>query len=396
MESVSSWPAIAWEDRAWVPTIPDELVSRRLRERHRGPYRTAIVAPIGDRSVPLPDAVVALAEEATIEIARFDAEIGARLAPFGAILLRSESASSSRIENLTAAAKTIALAELGSTGQSNAVEIVANVHTMQAAIALGDGINDRLIMRMHAALMREHAGAGQWRTQQVWIGGDNIGPHGAHFVPPHHERVPAAMADLISFVARQDVPILAQAAVAHAQFETIHPFTDGNGRTGRALIHSMLRAKELTRKVTVPIAAGLLTDVTSYVQALTAYESGDPAPVVERFAEASFAAITNARHLVADITEIRDRWSEVVSARPQATCWRVADLAMRLPVFDIAALSRELHVSPSNALRALDPLVQAEVLSEFTGRKRNRMWQAREILSALDYFAVRAQRRTPC
>ncbi len=105
--------------------------------------------------------------------------------------------------------------------------------------------------------------------------------------PARPHRVPAAIDDLMAFAARDDVPLLAQIAVAHAQFETIHPFTDGNGRTGRALVQAMLRNKGLTRQVTVPVSAGLLADTDGYIAALTAYRDGDAAPIVERFAEAS-------------------------------------------------------------------------------------------------------------
>jgi Fic family protein len=96
------------------------------------------------------------------------------------------------------------------------------------------------------------------------------------FNPPHHDHVPVLIDDLVAFARRTDIPLLTQAAVAHAQFETIHPFPDGNGRTGRALIHSMLRGHGLTHNVTVPVSAGLLTDTSAYFDALTAYREGEP------------------------------------------------------------------------------------------------------------------------
>ena len=137
-----------------------------------------------------------------------------------------------------------------------------------------------------------------------WIGGSRLGPHAAVFVPPVHERVPGLIDDLVAFIARDDVPVLAHAALAHAQFETIHPFEDGNGRTGRALVHAMLRSKGLTRTVTVPISAGLLVDTDAYFVALTAYRSGDPEPIVECFADAAFAAVANGRELVGDLRAV--------------------------------------------------------------------------------------------
>ena len=201
------------------------------------------------------------------------------------------------------------------------------------------------------------------------------------------------MADLVKFTRRTDLPLLSQAAIAHAQFETIHPFPDGNGRTGRALIHAMLRGHGLTRNVTVPVSAGLLTDTNGYFDALTAYRQGDPAAIVEKLANASFAAAANGRQLVLDLREIRQGWEDKIKARRGATAWQLADVLLRQPVIDTPTVARELGVTPQNALRAIAPLADAGILEEFTGFARNRMWQSREVLDALDDFAARAGRR---
>ncbi|GAA1675151.1 Fic family protein [Fodinicola feengrottensis] len=390
-----AWPTLRWESHDWLPRIPQGLVSRAVRRRHVGPYQAAVVPFIAERTPQLPVSVVALAEEALAEIARFDAELGAEVAPFAAVLLRSESASSSRIENLTSGAKAIALAELGSTDKRNAQEIVGNVEAMKAAWELADRLDADAILAMHAALIDRHDPriAGRWRQEQVWIGGDDFGPHGAGFVAPWHEHIPALIDDLVHFTRRTDLPLLAQVAIAHAQFETIHPFADGNGRTGRALMHSMLRGHGLTRNVTVPVSAGLLTDTTGYFDTLTAYREGAPAAIVERVAEASFAATANGRVLVAELREIRETWNGKIRVRRGAGAWRLADLLIRQPVVDAVTVAGELGVTPQNAQRAIEALVEAAVLTEFTGFRRNRMWQSGEVLTALDDFAARAGRR---
>ncbi len=204
----------------------------------------------------------------------------------------------------------------------------------------------------------------------------------------------------MTFARRTDLPLLSQTAIAHAQFETIHPFPDGNGRTGRALIHAMLRGHGLTRNVTVPVSAGLLTDpaayfdaLTAYFDALTAYRQGDPAAIVGQLADASFAALANGRRLVLDLRAIRQRWQGTITARRGATAWPLADILLRQPVIDTRAVARELGVTPQNALRAIGPLVEVGILGEFTGFARNRMWQSREVLDALDDVAVRTARR---
>ena len=187
--------------------------------------------------------------------------------------------------------------------------------------------------------------------------------------------------------------MLAQAAIAHAQFETIHPFPDGNGRTGRALIHAMLRGHGLTRNVTVPVSAGLLTDTQAYFDSLTAYRRGEPAAIVERLAEASFAATANGRQLIADLRDIRQRWTDKIKVRRGGAAWRLADLLLRQPVIDATSRCERARHRDRQRRPRHRPAGRRGLLTEFTGFKRNRMWQSREVLTALDDFAARAGRR---
>jgi len=389
-----AWPAVEYEQLPWVSSEFGP-VSRSARRRLAEPYDAAIVPTIVDATIALPSEVAALVEEAAAEIARFDAELGSEIAPFSAVLLRSESAASSRIENLTASARAIAEAELGARRSGNSPLIVANTRAMTAAVELAGQIDGEAILRMHEALLGASAPtiAGRWRDEQVWIGGSNVSPHGAAFVPPQANRVVPAIEDLVRYIGRDDVPVLAHAAIAHAQFETIHPFPDGNGRTGRAILHAHLKHKALTRNVTVPISAGLLVDTDAYFAALTAYRAGDPMAIVEQVANASFAAIGNGRTLVDELRQVRATWEEQVAARRDSAVWKVVDVLLRHPVVNAALLAAELGIAPQNTYRLLGTLVDAGVLVEFTDKKRNRLWRAPDVLDALDRFAARAGRR---
>jgi Fic family protein len=389
----TGWPAVDDEEHEWVSSLD---IPRRWQSTFSGPYRAAVVPEICRLDPVLSAATAALADEATAELARFDAEMASEIAPFGAILLRSEAAASSRIENLTASAKAVALAELGDTSRRNATEIVANTTAMTAAIALADRLDAPAILAMHAALLEHHDPkiAGTWRSAQVWVGSSSYGPHTASFVPPHHTRVAPAIDDLVCFMHRNDLPVLSQAAIAHAQFETIHPFPDGNGRTGRAIVHCLLRGKRLTRQVTVPVSAGLLADTDRYFDALTAYRAGDAEPIVERFAEASFDSVVNGRQLVSDLRSIRAAWSEAITSRRQATVWRALDVVFQHPVLDNALVQGELDVSAMGADAAITELVEIGALQEITGGRRNRRYAATQVLAALDAFAERAGRRS--
>ena len=360
-----------------------------------GSYHPAVPGIIAELVLDLPPSVVADAEAASREIARFDAELGGEIAPFAAVLLRSESAASSQIENLTASARAIGEAELpGAKAKRNAAMVVANTAAMHAAVALADTLDADAIRAMHRALMvndPRHT-PGEFRTEPVWIGSGST-PIGATFVGPRHELIAEAIGDLIAFAHRVDVPALPQIAVAHAQFETIHPFTDGNGRTGRALIQAMLRNKGLTRQVTAPVSAGLLADTTAYFAALTTYREGDAAPIVERFSQATVLAIANGRQLVTDLREIREAWNGVITARSDSAIWKVADLLTRRPFVNAVLLAHELGIESTNAHRYLNPLTEAGILIETTRGPRNRVWRAPDVLAAIDAFAERSGRR---
>ncbi len=389
---MTSLQAVTYEDVRWEPQGAQP--PRGARPRY-GIYHPAVPASIADVVLDLPSSVLADAESVSREIARFDAELGGEIAPFSAVLLRSESAASSQIENLTATARAIGEAELpGGKAKRNAEMIVANTAAVQAAVALSDTVDTDAIRAMHRVLMAKdlrHT-PGDFRTEPVWIGSGST-PIGATFVGPRHELISEAISDLIAFAHRVDLPVLPQIAVAHAQFETIHPFTDGNGRTGRALVQAMLRNKALTRQVTVPVSAGLLADTEAYFAALMSYRDGDAAPIVERFSRAAVLAIDNGRQLVTELRDIRNAWNSVITARSDSAVWKVADLLTRRPVVNAALLAQELGIDSTNAHRYLNPLTEAGILIEATNGPRNRVWRSPEVLAALDAFAERARRR---
>lgn len=388
---MASLRPISYEDVQWIPR---DLRHSRAATKY-GTYHPVVPAAIADLSLELPTSIAAKADAASHEVTRFDAELGGEIAPFGAVLLRSESAASSQIENLTASARAIAEAELpGVKHKRNAEMIVANTAAMRAALDLAGSVDTAAILAMHRALMAHEPRhtPGQFRTEPVWIGGGPT-PVGAAFVGPRHERVPGAIDDLIAFTQRADIATLPHIAVAHAQFETIHPFTDGNGRTGRALAHAMLRSRGLTRRMTVPVSAGLLADTDSYFAALTAYRAGDAAPIVECFARACILAVANGRELVAELRSIRQSWNSVIAARSDSAVWKVADLLARRPVVNAALVAQELGIESSNAHRYLNPLAAVGILIESSSGPRNRVWRCPEVLAALDAFAERAGRR---
>lgn len=109
-------------------------------------------------------------------------------------------------------------------------------------------------------------------------------------------------------------------------------------------------------------------------------------------AEAALSAVVRGRELVSDLRAIRARWDKAIEARRDSVAWQLADMMLRQPVIDAQTVQRELNATSANAHRAIRQLTDAGVIAEFTGRHRNRLWQASEVITALDDFAARAQR----
>ena len=390
---VSGWPAVAYETLDWQPS----LATGRLAELVAGSYAAAVPPMIATVTPQLASDIVELSRKASFEIARFDSELGAEIGPFASILLRSESASSSQIEHLTASAKNVLMAEAGDVSRRNATEIASNTAAMNAAVSMATDITDATILAMHHALLHHQhpEWAGRWRDQPVWIGGRATSPHGASFVPPEHSRVPALISDLTTFARRTDIDPLVKALLAHAQFETIHPFPDGNGRTGRALIHSMLRHDNLTRSVTVPVSAGLLSETDRYFQSLTDYREGDPSSIVELGVHATLRAVTNGRQLAQEMDAARAEWAtRLHGVRRDATAWRLLDTLIEHPVTDAHTIAEFLGISTVAARTAIAQLVDRGIVRQANAGLRFRKWIAPDVAAALDRFAERAGRRT--
>jgi len=391
MSNVLAWPSISYEEHPWAADA-EPGTSRRQRLLARGPYEAAIPAEIAHINPEVDSRTQSLVEAATVEMVRFDAELGQDSAPFAALLLRSESASSSQIENLTAGARKIVLAQLGDRSSPNAALIASNVRAMEAAIALSEDLGVGNIGTMHHTLLAssDQVIAGEYRGRQVWIRGNS--PHSAEFVPPHHGRVMAAMEDLVEFMRRDDIPALTQAALAHAQFETIHPFADGNGRTGRAIVSALLRAKGVTEKVTIPVSSGLLTNTRLYFDALGDYRQGNILPIIERFAESAMLAVENGRLLAEDIRAAQKEFREKLGSA-QESVLKVLELLPREPAITAEMAAGYARISQATAYRAVQRLEAAGVLTPAGKVRGTSVWLARDIITALDDFAARSGRR---
>jgi len=370
----------------WAPGPGSGLSRRKSRPAD---YDATLPPTIAHLPVDLSGATAAACSEAVHEITAVDRSMdGSTVAIAALSLLRSEAVASSRIESLRVSNRGVSLAIYEpAAAKASAREAAGNVRAMAAALAQADAaVSTASILELHQVLLAEddRGIAGRLRDEAVWVGG--VTPVDASFVPPPPEYVPALLEDLGAFAARDDVDRIAKAALVHAQFEGIHPFADGNGRVGRCIVHTLLRADGVTTRMTVPVSTVLLSERDGYFAALAAYQrDGDVDAWVTHFARAAARAAKVAEALAHDLEELTAAWHQRAGApRAGSVTRRLVDILPSQPVVDVHTVAATLEVDKRTAQRGIGRLAKAEVLREVTGYRRNRVWAADELFDVLD------------
>lgn len=389
-----AWPAHEYEVLPW-------------RQQMRGGTRAdrtlasveASIPPIIADLVYIPESsTIVLSDAALLAVAQADTDAEGHSAALSRFMMRTESVASSKIERITATATDYARALAGHRSNASATSMVAASTALHDLVA---GVGERGafalddLLAAHHALMKddplEARHAGRFRDMQNWIGGSDHAPRDAFYVPPAPERVPALMEDLITYLNRADVPVMVQAAIGHAQFESIHGFTDGNGRIGRALVSAVLRRRGATRHAVVPLASGLLAEREKYFAALGQYRAGRPAPLIDLFSRSARAAAVCSRESIARIKALPDEWTGQVRPRAGSAVAALIPAFYDHPVMSASEIEDRSAASVPQTNKAIDQLEQAGLIQEITGRKRDRVWVAAEILAELDDLDRRIQ-----
>lgn len=339
---------------------------------------------------PSRETIVAL-EEAAVAVASLDVTASSRMAAISGFLLRSEAVSSSKIEHVNANREDYARAMVGLKASDNARSMVAAADAVQAMINAAGHIGEILVkdlLAAHHTLMKDDPvdgpHAGKVRDVQNWIGGSDYSPRGAIHVPPPPELVPDLMADLMVFCNRKDIPIMAQAAIAHAQFESIHPFTDGNGRIGRALIGAISRRRGLTKNTVTPIASAMVANVDMYFSLVNNYRSGDVDPFVLYMAQSALHASDAARESVSALDALPSQWVEMAKPRKGSADEKIIPWLLERPVFEAHSAAYAAGVAEKSVYGALERLTEAGVISLVGTSQRHRAWAATEVLDEVD------------
>jgi Fic family protein len=203
-------------------------------------------------------------------------------------------------------------------------------------------------------------------------------------VPPPPEEVATLIDDLCAFCNEEELSPLLQAAVAHAQFETIHPFTDGNGRTGRALIQVILRRRGLAPAFVPPISVVLAQQRSRYIAGLGWFREGLVAEWVQRFAEATAMAAQLAHRYGQQVLSLQERWRqqlrEVANPRAYAAAWAIISVLPAHPFLSVPLAVAATGRTRPAVTNAVAELQDAGVLLPLTASSRNRVWEASGLL----------------
>lgn len=386
--------------QAWWDGNPAGMGRAQRQGGHYYPYTPH---PTAEAHFPI-TGLEATLDAATEDLARLDATAPTILnsEAIARLLLRAEAVGSSRVEGLQLGPRRMLRAEVTTTTDTTATEVLGNIHAMEWAVAqmaAGAPFTTDLLLQTHRQLLVDthlHQYAGQLRTEQNWIGGTS--PVTAEFVPPPPGAVPALLEDLAAFINRRDLPALIQAAIAHAQFETIHPFIDGNGRTGRALIHMVLRARGLISRTVPPLSLLLARDTGAYIGALTAYRqvTDEPLPPeaylpwVRLLCEVCSQAAGEARQFEKTVQDLQDGWRQSSTlGRSGSSARRLIELLPSAPVLTVDTAAGLLGVTFETANKAVRVLLEAGILVQSTAGRRNRVFEARELIEAFVLFERR-------
>ncbi len=395
-DRTTDWPPHTDEVRAWQQRVAQgPRADRRLRE-----ITVSLPPLIRDLHYPADRALAAGANASAGDLSNLDLVHGRTLRSLNHLLLRTESVASSKIENLEADLTDYGRALLGVRANATGVAVASATRALGRMIDDADAtrtIRAEPILKAHEELFRrnpdEQHRAGKFRQVQNWIGGSDYAPTNPLYVPPPPGTVADYLDDLFAYANRTDVPVVIQAAIVHAQFESIHPFVDGNGRLGRALIHAVFRRRRITRHLTAPIASALVAHRQRYFDALEDYRNGHAATIIAMLAAATNVATSEAWQTADTLVTIREHWHETVAGTaPGSTLYRLLDTLTEHPFVNVALVTELFGVDETTARAGIERLEGAGVLVRLSRTRVSPAWIARDVLDEIKDLDVRIRR----
>ncbi|MDP2424759.1 MAG: Fic family protein [bacterium] len=379
-------PFVHYEKRYYYSESTFQYLSRRQRLLMEEPYLSAVIEDLSDITIQLSEKAHQLLMDAIESLSKLDGYVKDKLASFPMLLLRTEALSSSQIEHYTASNRNVALAQINHKQSTEAMIIKSNLQSLISGLSKKESLTIDSIIDLNRTLLGNQSIG--FRSRINWIGSPNSIPHEAIYVPPHHEYLEQYMNQLVAFCRRKDIHPLLQASFAHAYFEVIHPFEDGNGRVGRILIQLILKEKLFLEDLYMPFSVGIVKDQERYITALNDFKDGNYESIIVVMLENALKIVPKIYQTLEELIDLKNSWKEKLKLRQDALAWKMLDDFITQPVFDVKYI-KEKHNANDQAVRNnIDELIKAGIISVIGNSRRDVVYESKEVLSLLDQFIM--------
>ena len=378
-------PFVSYENRFYLVDDTFQYLTRRQRKLIAEPYKSTVINDLSDINIELSEYTQTLLLDAVEGLSRLDAHLKDKVISFPMLLIRTEALSSSQIEHYSASNKNVALAQIERKHTEETRIIKSNMETLIQGVSGNSKLDIDKIIHLNQMLLDNKAIT--LRSRVNWIGTPNSIPHEASYVPPHPEYLNLYMNQFIDFCQRNDIHPLVQAAFAHAYFEIIHPFEDGNGRVGRIIIQMILKEKLFLEHLYLPISVGLVKDQTRYIEALNDFKLGEYESIITLVLEHALALLPNIHKTLEQLIKLKQSWQEKLNLRQDALAWKILDDIISQPVIDVRYIKDKYQANDQAVRNNIDALVSVDILSPIGNHKRNVAYECKEVLVLLDQLS---------
>lgn len=377
---------VTYEERIYQVYDSITYISRKNMGLMEKPYLSAVLKDLSNIEIEITNDIQNLLYEAIEELSKLDGFIKDKLKGFPMIILRSESLSSTQIEHYNSSNRNIASAQILPTKNKETNIIKDNLESLILFLENKTKITRNTIVEINAKVLNDNDV--DIRTNINWIGKPSSIPQTASFVPPHPEYLKKNITEFAKFCNRDDIHPLLQAAFAYAYFETIHPFQDGNGRTGRILIQLLLKNKNYLDELFVPFSMGLIKNNEKHIKSLNDFREGNYLSIIELFLENTLQIIPLIYNALNELIGIKNNWIKNLTARSDALVWKIIDELIYQPVISVNYIKEKYNANDQAVRNNFQILVDAKIISKINDSKRNVIYEAKEIITVIDELTL--------
>ncbi len=383
-------PFVTYEKRMYHMLGSLAYISRKKRDLLELPYDSAVIEDLSSIDIKLSDEPNALFLETVEVLSKLDGYIKDKLLSFPMLLLRTEALSSSQIEHYHSSNRNVALAQLNKKHTKEAMIIKSNLEALIKSVSCKKSIDLDFIIEILRNLLDNEESNHPLEIRKVvnWIGTSTQFPHEADYVPPHPDYLETYLGQFIKFINRKDLHPLIVAAFAHAYFEVIHPFTDGNGRVGRILIQVILSKSLFLENAYLPFSVGLVKNTDQYIQSLNAFKDGNYEDILSLLLKSALDIVPKVYKALDEMLTLKLSWQSKLHARKDALVWKMLDDLISQPVIDVEYIKNKHQANDQSVRNNIELLIKSGIISQMGNNKRDVTYECKEVLAIIDNFNI--------